>query len=59
MSLEWRFGRMLVDFDFMFGIHFVTVWPLTSEKGRTGKHVKMSTALVRDAHFRGLVGVGN
>ena len=48
---------MLDDFGVNFGFDFETGWPLTSEKRRTGKQVKMSTALRRDAHFRGLKGV--
>ena len=41
---------MHVDFD------FATVCAWEAEKRRSGKNVKMSTALKRDAHFRGLEG---
>ena len=54
-----RFRWILVDFRDTFGFDFETFGPWTSEKGRTGKNVKMSTALKRDAHFRGLMGVRN
>ena len=56
-SLEWRVGCILVDFLDICGIDFETCWPLTSEKRRMGKHVKMNTALRRDVHFQGLMGL--
>ena len=59
MSREWRVDRILVDFGDTFGLEFETFWPSTSEKGRTGKKMKMSTALKREAHFRRLMGVKN
>ena len=59
MSLKRCFGRILVDFGDTVGLDFETFWPLTSEKGRTGKNVKMSTAHKREAHFRGFMGVEN
>ena len=36
-----------------FLIHFGDFWALDIKKRRTGEHVKMSTALGREAHFRG------
>ena len=55
--LGWRFGGISVDFGVHFGLDFGTFWAWEGEKGRTGKKVKMSTALRRDAHFRGLMGL--
>ena len=48
---------MLVDCGVHVGFDFLTVWALEGEKRRTGKKVKMSTALMRDAHFQGLMGL--
>ena len=56
MCLGWRFGGMLADLGVHFGLDFGTSWAWEGEKGRTGKKVKMSTASMRDAHFRGLKG---
>ena len=59
MSPKVCFGRFLVDLGDSFWLILVTVGPSTSKKRRTGENVKMSTALKREAHFRGFMGVEN
>ena len=59
MSPTLCFGWFLADVGVIVWFMLANVGPLTSKKLRTGKHVKISTVLEREAHFRGFVGVEN